>query len=290
MTSLNVPNSITNGTTADATDVQQNFDAIEAHVNTEVVNRDGSVAMTGELLLPFNPTNNLGASTKSYVDLQVGNEESARITAVSDEASARSSADSTLQANIDALTSSSIAEVGTLTWDQQVVGTVTIPSGQAPPSPSNLGTWNSITINPSDAANESLISRSPASFWGVGPVSPSIQYNYVTENAQYFFVANWNWNPSYISAVGATTGNSYSGLNFYYSVVVGGAGVHNISDRTNIGGQIGYFTERDKNSVSGFTFYPALQCFFQPNEDINVTFTWTDGLGEVMLYKMFSFE
>ena len=60
MTSLNVPNSITNGTTADATDVQQNFDAIEAHVNTEVVKRAGNVAMTGELLLPFNPTNNLG--------------------------------------------------------------------------------------------------------------------------------------------------------------------------------------------------------------------------------------
>ena len=68
MTSLNVPNSITNGTVADATDVQQNFDAIESHVNTEVVNRDGSIAMTGELLLPSNPTSNLAASTKSYVD------------------------------------------------------------------------------------------------------------------------------------------------------------------------------------------------------------------------------
>lgn len=68
MTSLNIPNSITNGTVADATDVQQNFDAIETHVNTEVVNRDGSIAMTGELLLPSNPTSNLAASTKSYVD------------------------------------------------------------------------------------------------------------------------------------------------------------------------------------------------------------------------------
>lgn len=68
MTSLNVPNAITNGTIADATDVQQNFDAIESHVNTEVVNRDGSIAMTGELLLPSNPTSNLAASTKSYVD------------------------------------------------------------------------------------------------------------------------------------------------------------------------------------------------------------------------------
>lgn len=68
MTSLNVPNAITNGTVADATDVQQNFDAIETHVNTEMVNRDGSIAMTGELLLPSNPTSNLAASTKSYVD------------------------------------------------------------------------------------------------------------------------------------------------------------------------------------------------------------------------------
>lgn len=68
MTSLNVPNSITNGTVADATDVQQNFDAIESHVNAEVINRDGSIAMTGELLLPSNPTSNLAASTKAYVD------------------------------------------------------------------------------------------------------------------------------------------------------------------------------------------------------------------------------
>lgn len=68
MTSLNVPNAITNGTVADATDVQQNFDAVETHVNTELVNRDGSIAMTGELLLPSNPTSNLAASTKSYVD------------------------------------------------------------------------------------------------------------------------------------------------------------------------------------------------------------------------------
>jgi hypothetical protein len=68
MTSLNVPNAITNGTVADATDVQQNFDAIETHVNTEVINRDGSIAMTGELLLPSNPTSNLAASTKAYVD------------------------------------------------------------------------------------------------------------------------------------------------------------------------------------------------------------------------------
>ncbi len=133
--------------------------------------------------------------------------ESARIAAVSDEASARSSADSTLQANIDALTSSSIAEVGTLTWDQQVVGTVTIPSGQAPPSPSNLGTWNSITINPSSSSHESRVSRAPSSFFFVGGCSPLLQLNSFPPPSTCVVVANWNWNPSYISAVGATTGN-----------------------------------------------------------------------------------
>lgn len=85
MTSLNVPNTVVNGTIADATDVQGNFDAIESHVNTEMVNRDGSVAMTGELLLPSNPTSNLGAATKSYVDGEVTTLETAldtRVTAL----------------------------------------------------------------------------------------------------------------------------------------------------------------------------------------------------------------
>lgn len=81
MTTLNIPNTLTNGSTADASAVQQNFDTIETFVNTDLVNRDGSISMTGELLLPSAPTSTLAAATKGYVDTQVGSEESARITA-----------------------------------------------------------------------------------------------------------------------------------------------------------------------------------------------------------------
>ena len=68
MSSLNIPNALTNGSTADATEVQQNFDAIETHTNTEMINRDGSVAMTAQLLLSGAPTSDLGAATKAYAD------------------------------------------------------------------------------------------------------------------------------------------------------------------------------------------------------------------------------
>lgn len=43
MASLNIPNAFTNNTVADATQVNQNFDEIETHVNTNLVNIDGSV-------------------------------------------------------------------------------------------------------------------------------------------------------------------------------------------------------------------------------------------------------
>lgn len=103
MTSLNVPNSLVNGQIADATEVQANFDAIETHANTELINRDGGVAMVGELLLSSNPTSNLAASTKQYVDQEVGNEESARITAVTAEATARADADTALDTRVTTL-------------------------------------------------------------------------------------------------------------------------------------------------------------------------------------------
>jgi hypothetical protein len=109
---MNIPNSITNGTVADATDVQQNFDHIESHVNTEVVNRDGSIAMTGELLLPSNPTSNLAAATKSYVDLEVGSE-----------ATTRANADTALDTRVTALEGTDI--VVTLTGDVTGTGTIT---------------------------------------------------------------------------------------------------------------------------------------------------------------------
>lgn len=43
MASLNIPNSFTNNTIADAVPMQQNFDEIESHVNANLVNIDGSV-------------------------------------------------------------------------------------------------------------------------------------------------------------------------------------------------------------------------------------------------------
>lgn len=74
MTTLNVPNTLSNGSTADASDVQQNFDAIESHVNTELVNRDGSIAMTGELLLSGDPSSANGATRKAWVESQIGSQ------------------------------------------------------------------------------------------------------------------------------------------------------------------------------------------------------------------------
>ena len=47
---------------------QQNFTAIQTYVNTSLINRDGSVAMTEPLLLPGDPTQPNHAANKAYVD------------------------------------------------------------------------------------------------------------------------------------------------------------------------------------------------------------------------------
>lgn len=65
---LTLPNTIVNGQPGDATAVQQNYDAIRTYINTEVIPRDGTVAMTAPLLLPSDPTVALQAATKAYVD------------------------------------------------------------------------------------------------------------------------------------------------------------------------------------------------------------------------------
>lgn len=57
-----------NGTSADAAQVDQNFTDLISFINGEVVQRDGSVAMTGPLVLPGLPTNALHAATKAYAD------------------------------------------------------------------------------------------------------------------------------------------------------------------------------------------------------------------------------
>lgn len=63
---------ILNDTPANAVDVDYNFGALETHVAQELVNRDGTVAMTGALTLagpaPSQPAH---AVPKSYVDAQV---------------------------------------------------------------------------------------------------------------------------------------------------------------------------------------------------------------------------
>lgn len=65
---LNIPNDIEVDTNADAVELQQNFDAIQNHVNIELINRQGTVAMTSPLLLPGDPAGDNQASNKRYVD------------------------------------------------------------------------------------------------------------------------------------------------------------------------------------------------------------------------------
>lgn len=59
---------ISNGTPADAADPEYNFAVIESHLATEVINRDGSVAMQGPLVLSGPPITDSQAATKGYVD------------------------------------------------------------------------------------------------------------------------------------------------------------------------------------------------------------------------------
>lgn len=59
---------ISNGDALEAVPVDGNFDAIVSHVNTEMIARDGSVAMTGQLTLSADPVSAGDASRKSYVD------------------------------------------------------------------------------------------------------------------------------------------------------------------------------------------------------------------------------
>lgn len=68
MTKLDIPNTILNDTPADATPVEQNYAFIEQHINQQLINRDGSVAMLAQLLLVGDPVNPLDAASKGYVD------------------------------------------------------------------------------------------------------------------------------------------------------------------------------------------------------------------------------
>lgn len=65
---LILPNDIINGELADAVPVEENYNLIQGYINSEVINRDGGVAMTAPLLLSGPPTAANQAANKSYVD------------------------------------------------------------------------------------------------------------------------------------------------------------------------------------------------------------------------------
>ena len=75
MTVLPALTAIANGTPNDATPVDGNFDLLAAHVNGELINRDGSLGMSGELTLSSSaPSGALVAASKGYVDGHVSTE------------------------------------------------------------------------------------------------------------------------------------------------------------------------------------------------------------------------
>lgn len=65
---LDLPYEIINDEPANATPVQADFARIEQHINQEVIDRSGTVAMTGQLRLVGNPVAALDAAPKQYVD------------------------------------------------------------------------------------------------------------------------------------------------------------------------------------------------------------------------------
>lgn len=71
MTALPPLRDILNNTPVNAVDVEFDFNTIEAHINQELINRDGSVAMTGALSLAGPPTAAQHAASKAYVDSNV---------------------------------------------------------------------------------------------------------------------------------------------------------------------------------------------------------------------------
>lgn len=68
MATASVTNNFANGATSDADAVDQNFTDLVNFANTNVVHKDGSVAMTGALTLPGSPSTALQAASKGYVD------------------------------------------------------------------------------------------------------------------------------------------------------------------------------------------------------------------------------
>lgn len=68
MTKIDLQYDLANLTPADANPPEANFNRIEQHINQELIERDGTVAMRAELSLAADPVQPLGAATKQYVD------------------------------------------------------------------------------------------------------------------------------------------------------------------------------------------------------------------------------
>src|SRR5262245_36556887 len=65
---ITIPNDIEPLTPADATEVDQNYKTIQQHINTNLIDRSGAVAMTGQLTLVGDPIDSRHAASKGYVD------------------------------------------------------------------------------------------------------------------------------------------------------------------------------------------------------------------------------
>jgi len=68
MTKVNLVFDLANLTPADANPPEANFNKLESHINSEVIERDGSVSMRQQLRLVGDPVNDLDAAPKQYVD------------------------------------------------------------------------------------------------------------------------------------------------------------------------------------------------------------------------------
>jgi microcystin-dependent protein len=65
---LQLPYVLQNRTPADAAPVEGNFDRIQQHTNSDLIERGGTVAMGAQLRLVGNPVNDLDAAPKQYID------------------------------------------------------------------------------------------------------------------------------------------------------------------------------------------------------------------------------
>jgi microcystin-dependent protein len=68
LTKVDLQYDVINLTPADANPVESNFSRIEQHINQELVERDGTVAMRAQLKLVGDPVNAFDAAPKQYVD------------------------------------------------------------------------------------------------------------------------------------------------------------------------------------------------------------------------------